>query len=60
LRLVYRFRGSVHYHPGSKHRRIQASIAWKELRVLYVGPKANRRRHANRQLRGGSQSLPPK
>jgi hypothetical protein len=54
LGLVYRFRGSVHYHQGGKPGSIQASMA-QELRVLYLDWKASRRRLlSSRQLERGS------
>jgi hypothetical protein len=60
-----KFRGSV--HQDRKHGSIQASMAQKMLRVLYIVPKANGRRLASRQLGGRSHkahphsdTLPPK
>jgi hypothetical protein len=50
LGLAYRFRGSVHYHHGRKHGSIQAGMVRKELRVLHLVQKANRRRLTSRQL----------
>ena len=37
LGLAYSFRGSVHYHNGGKHGRIQVDVVpEKELRVLHL------------------------
>jgi hypothetical protein len=58
LELAYKFRGSVHYHPGRKHDSIQAGVMWKELRILHLVLKANRR-VTSRQLGRESQSLSP-
>jgi hypothetical protein len=44
LGLPYSFRGSVHYHHGRKHGSVQAGMALEELRVLYLDPKAARKR----------------
>jgi hypothetical protein len=60
LGLAYRFRGSVHYHQGRKHGSIQADLVLeKELGVVHLVPKANRRRLAFRQLGGGSLKAHP-
>jgi hypothetical protein len=49
LGLAYRFRGSVHYHHGRKHGSIQADMVLeKELRVLHLVLKANRRKTVSR------------
>jgi hypothetical protein len=43
--MAYSFRGSVHYHHGRKHGRLQADLDLeKEVRVLRLDPKAARRR----------------
>jgi hypothetical protein len=34
LGLAYRFRDSVHYHPGGKHGSIQEDMVLEELRAL--------------------------
>ena len=45
LGLAYSFRGSIHYHHGEKHSVGQADrVMEKELRVLYLDPKAARGR----------------
>ena len=36
LGLAYSFRGSVHYHHGGKHGRVQADMVLEELRVLLL------------------------
>jgi hypothetical protein len=64
LGLAYRFRDPVHYHNGGKHDITQAHMALEELRVLYLAPKANRRRLSCKKLGGGSHkahsdTLPP-
>jgi len=38
---------------------MQAGMAWEELRVLHLVPKANRRRLIPTWLEGGFQSPPP-
>jgi hypothetical protein len=43
LGLAYSFRGSVHHHHDEKHGSIQAGMVLKELRILHLVPKANRR-----------------
>jgi hypothetical protein len=50
------FKGSVHYHHGRKHDRVQAGMVLEELRVLHLVLKANKRRLVSRQLGEGSQS----
>jgi hypothetical protein len=57
LGLVYRFRGSVHYHYGRKYGSIQAGMTLEKLRVLPLVPKAARRRLVLMWLGGES---PPK
>ena len=43
--MAYSFSDSVYYHDGGKHDRKQADISLeKELRFLYLDPKAARRR----------------
>ena len=43
--LAYSFRGLVHYHHGGKHGSMQADMVLEtELTVLYLDPKAARRR----------------
>ena len=43
LELAYSFRGSVHYHHDGKHGSVHADMVLeKELRVLYLHPKAGR------------------
>jgi hypothetical protein len=46
LGLSYRFRGSVHYHYGGKHGSEQANVVLEKPRVLYLDPKATRKRLA--------------
>jgi hypothetical protein len=44
LGMVYSFRGSVQYHHGRKHGRLQADMVLEtELRVLHLDPKTARR-----------------
>jgi hypothetical protein len=51
LGLAYKFRGSVHFHQGRKHGSDQAGMALeKELRVLHLVLKANRRRLTSRKI----------
>jgi hypothetical protein len=38
-----KFKGSVHYHHGKKHGRVQAGMALEELKLRYLVPKASRR-----------------
>jgi hypothetical protein len=59
LGLAYSFRSSVHYHRGRKQGSFQAGMGQKELRVLHLVPKTNRRRLAPTWLGEGSQSPPP-
>jgi hypothetical protein len=36
LGLAYSFKGSVHYHHGGKHGRVQADMVLEKLRVLHL------------------------
>jgi hypothetical protein len=44
LGLAYSFRGSVHCHHGTKHGIVQTDLVLEKTRVLYLDPKAARRR----------------
>jgi hypothetical protein len=37
------FRGSVHYHHGRKHGRMQVDMVLEEMRVLHLDPQAAER-----------------
>lgn len=58
--LACRFWGSGNYYQSRKHGNIQAGMALKEARVLYLVPKATRRRLSWRQQGKGFQSPPQK
>ena len=59
LGLVYRFRGSVHYHHGRKHGRIQTYMVLEETRVLHLHRKEARNKLSPTWLGGRSQNPPP-
>jgi hypothetical protein len=51
LKLVYTFRGLVHYNPGRKHDIMQASMVLERSRILYLDPEAAKRRLASKAVR---------
>jgi hypothetical protein len=44
LALADRFRDSVHYHHGGKDGSMQTDLVLEELRIIYLGLKAARKR----------------